>query len=76
VTEYSNFEEERAGVRDIMPFNLEDALKEAFGGKYRKGDRPHDVNVVVARGSKLINGQNPPSAGPTGAAVLDQILKW
>ena len=75
VTGYSNVEEEMAGVRDIMPFSLEDALKEASGGKYEKGEKAYDINVVVGRGGKLINGQNPPSAGPTGEAILKQIMK-
>jgi putative intracellular protease/amidase len=30
---------------------------------------------VVGRGGELINGQNPQSAGPTGTAILKQILK-
>jgi putative intracellular protease/amidase len=47
----------------------------ASGGKYLKGEKPYDVNVVVSRGGKLINGQNPPSAGPTGEAILKEILK-
>ena len=75
VTGYSNVEEEMAGVREIMPFSLEDALGDASGGHYKKGEKPYDVNVVVGRSGKLINGQNPPSAGPTGEAILKQILK-
>jgi putative intracellular protease/amidase len=75
VTGYSNVEEEMAGVRGIMPFSLEDVLGKASGGRYSKGEKPYDVNVVVGRGGKLINGQNPPSAGPTGTAILKQILK-
>ncbi|CZR66668.1 related to NonF protein, involved in nonactin biosynthesis [Phialocephala subalpina] len=75
VTGYSNVEEEMAGVRGIMPFSLETQLDEASGGNYSKGEKPYDVHVVVGRGGKLINGQNPPSAGPTGQAILDEILK-
>ena len=73
VTGYSNVEEEMAGVREIMPFSLEDALSEASAGNYTKGPKPFDVHVVVGRGGKLINGQNPASAGPVGQAVLDSI---
>lgn len=58
-----------------MPFSLENALSDASGGNYKKGEKPYDVNVVVGRGGKLIRGQNPPSAGPTGEAILKQILK-
>jgi putative intracellular protease/amidase len=75
VTGYSNVEEEMAGVRDIMPFSLEDALGKTSGGKYTKGEKPYNVHVVVGRGAKLINGQNPNSAGLTGTAILKQILK-
>jgi putative intracellular protease/amidase len=73
VTGYSNAEEEMAGVRQVMPFSLEDALSEASGGNYTKGPEPFDVHVVVGRGGKLINGQNPASAGPVGQAILDSI---
>jgi putative intracellular protease/amidase len=50
-------------------------LGKASGGKYSKGEKPYDVHVVVGRGGKLINGRNPNSAGPTGTAILKQILK-
>jgi putative intracellular protease/amidase len=66
VTGYSNVEEEMAGVRGIVPFSLEDALGKASGGRYSKGEEPYDVNVVIGRRGKLINGQNSQSAGPTG----------
>lgn len=62
-----------AGVRQVMPFSLEDALSEASDGNYTKGPEPFDVHVVVGRGGKLINGQNPASAGPVGQAILDSI---
>lgn len=73
ITGYSNVEEEMAGVSAIMPFSLEDALGKASGGRYKKGEKPYDVNVIIGRGGKLINGQNPPSAGPAGEAILKEI---
>jgi putative intracellular protease/amidase len=75
ITGYSNAEEELSGVKSVMPFSLEDQLNIASGGEYTKAEKPFDVSVVVGRGGKLINGQNPASAGPTGKAILDQILK-
>lgn len=50
MTGYSNVEEEMAGVRGIMPFNLEDALGEASGGKYSKGEKPYDVQLWLGEG--------------------------
>jgi len=73
VTGYSNVEEGMAGVVDIMPFSLEDALTKASGGRYSKAAEPLGVNVVVGRGGLLINGQNPASAGPTGEAILASL---
>lgn len=75
VTGYSNVEEGMAGVRDIMPFSLEDALSSASGQKYSKASKPLDVHVVVGRGGLLINGENPASAGPTGQAILQSLRK-
>ncbi|KAK5046193.1 hypothetical protein LTR84_008650 [Exophiala bonariae] len=73
VTGYSNVEEGMAGVVEVMPFSLEDALQTASGGHYKKATEPLGVNVVVARGGKLINGQNPASAGPTAEAILASL---
>ena len=75
MTGYSNVEEAMAGVREIMPFGLEDALAEASSERYEKGEKPYDMNVVVGRGGKLINGQNPLSAGPTVEAIVKEIMK-
>jgi putative intracellular protease/amidase len=75
VTGYSNVEEEMAGVREIMPFSLEDALASASGGGYEKAGEPLDVHVAVGRGGRLVNGQNPASAGPTGEAILESLRR-
>jgi putative intracellular protease/amidase len=73
VTGYSNTEENMAGVTEIMPFSLEDALTKASGGNYSKAKEPFGVHVVVGRGGNLINGQNPASTGPTGEAILERL---
>lgn len=58
-----------------MHFSLEDALGKASGARCKKGEKPYDVNIIIGRGGKLINGQNPPSAGPTREAILKETLK-
>lgn len=69
VTGFSNSEEIAVGLADVVPFLLEDALKEK-GGHYSKvADwQPH----VVADGN-LITGQNPASSEPTAAAMLELL---
>jgi putative intracellular protease/amidase len=73
VTGFSNAEEDTAGLTSAMPFKLEDKLNEASGGKYEKAAEQWGVKVVVARGGKLITGQNPASAGPLGEAIKKAI---
>ena len=69
VTGFTNSEEEAAGLTEIVPFLVEDMLKEN-GGKYsKKGDwEPH----VVSDGL-LITGQNPASSEPAAKALLDKL---
>lgn len=57
-----------------MPFLLEDALSEASGGKFEKAKEPWAEKVVVARGGRLITGQNPASATGVGQAIYDAIF--
>jgi len=73
VTGFSTAEEDQVGLTSAMPFILEDALNKASGGKYEKADKPWGQKVVIARGGRLITGQNPASAGGVGQAVLDAI---
>lgn len=76
VTGYSNVEEGMGGVRDVMPFSLEDALAHASRGHYSKVLEPLGVHVVVVgRNGLLINGENPASAHPTGAAILESLRR-
>lgn len=74
VTGFSNSEEDVVQLSSAMPFMLEDQLNEASGGKFIKADKDFGVKVVVARGGRLITGQNPASAGPLGQAIYDAIF--
>lgn len=66
VTGFTNTEEEAVGLTQIVPFRVEDMLKEN-GGNYAKGAdwQPH----VVTDGL-LITGQNPASSEPAARALL------
>jgi putative intracellular protease/amidase len=66
VTGFSNAEEEAVGLSAVVPFLLEDRLKER-GGIYSKAASwaPH-----VQLDGKLVTGQNPASSGPAADALL------
>ena len=66
VTGFTNEEEEAVGLTDIVPFLLEDVLKEQ-GADFSEGGtfKPH----VVTDGL-LVTGQNPPSSAPAAEALL------
>lgn len=69
VTGFSNSEEEAAGLTAVVPFLLEDMLKENTA-TYSKGDdwAPH----IVVDG-KLITGQNPASSEGAAKAVVQAL---
>lgn len=69
VTGFSNNEEEQAGLTKAVPFLLEDELNKNSGGKFQKADKAWAENVCVARGGRLITGQNPASATALGEAI-------
>lgn len=71
VTGFSNTEEEAVGLTQVVPFLVEDSLKQN-GGLYSKGPdwQPH----VVTDGL-LITGQNPASSEPAAAALLALLHK-
>ncbi|KAJ5035577.1 uncharacterized protein L3040_008043 [Drepanopeziza brunnea f. sp. 'multigermtubi'] len=71
VTGFSTSEEDAVGLTQAMPFILEDQLKVASGGKYRKADGDWAPNVVVS--GKIITGQNPASASGVGEAILKAV---
>lgn len=72
VTGFSNEEEEQVGKTKVVPFLLEDKMKEA-GGRYVKADKPWGERVVVD--GKLVTGQNPASAKGVGEAVVKLVGK-
>jgi putative intracellular protease/amidase len=66
VTGFTNAEEKAVGLAEVVPFLLEDRLKQR-GGLYSKGANwaPH-----VRVDGKLVTGQNPSSSGPAAKALL------
>lgn len=66
VTGFTNAEEEAVGLTAVVPFLLEDRLKER-GGLYSKGA---DWAPYVQVEGKLVTGQNPASSGPVAEALL------
>jgi len=74
VTGFSNSEEDAVQLTSAMPFSLEDALNKASGGHFEKASSDWGEKVVVARGGRLITGQNPASATGVGQAIYDAIF--
>ncbi|MCO8082815.1 MULTISPECIES: type 1 glutamine amidotransferase domain-containing protein [Acinetobacter] len=70
VTGFSNTEEDGVGLTDVVPFLVEDMLKEK-GGEYSKTE---DWQVYVQQDGLLITGQNPASSAATAEALL-KLLK-
>lgn len=66
VTGFSNEEEQAAGLTEVVPFLLEDALK-AQGAHYSAGAafQPH-----VEVDGRLVTGQNPASSEPAARELL------
>jgi putative intracellular protease/amidase len=69
VTGFSNSEEEAVGLLDVVPFRVEDMLKEN-AADYSRGDdwAPH----IVVDG-KLVTGQNPASSEGAAKAVVQAL---
>ncbi|MFD1079702.1 type 1 glutamine amidotransferase domain-containing protein, partial [Longispora fulva] len=59
VAAFSNAEEKLVGLRDNIPFSLEDRLK-TLGADYHSATLPFTSKVKVD--GKLVTGQNPASA--------------
>ena len=70
VTGFSNSEEDGVGLTAIVPFLVEDMLKEK-GGQYSKAE---DWQAYVQEDGLLITGQNPASSAATAEALL-KLLK-
>lgn len=69
VTGLSNFQEIIIGLNDIVPFRVEDELKNN-GGNYSKG---YDWESYVVSDGNLITGQNPSSAAAVAQTVVAQL---
>ncbi len=69
VTGFTNSEEEGVGLTDVVPFLLEDMLKEK-GGDYHKGD---DWAPFVLVDGKLVTGQNPASSEKAAEELLKLV---
>jgi putative intracellular protease/amidase len=69
VTGFTNTEEEAVGLTKVVPFLVEDMLKEN-GGDYSKGA---DWQSYVLTDGNLITGQNPASS-EAGAKALLKLL--
>ncbi|MCC8358987.1 type 1 glutamine amidotransferase domain-containing protein [Salinimicrobium sediminilitoris] len=67
VTAFSNNEEKLVGLRDNIPFSLEDRLK-TLGAKYSTATLPFTSRVKVS--GKLVTGQNPASAEKTAKELI------
>jgi putative intracellular protease/amidase len=69
VTGFTNTEEAAVGLTDVVPFLVEDMLKER-GGIYSK---TVDWGVHVLRDGLLITGQNPASSGPAAEELVKAL---
>jgi putative intracellular protease/amidase len=66
VTGFTNTEEKAAGLTEIVPFLVEDMLKQN-GGHYSKAA---DWQPYVVKDGLLITGQNPASSAPAAKELL------
>jgi len=69
VTGFTNSEEEAVQLTDVVPFLVEDMLKEN-GGIYSK---EADWNEYAVTDGNLITGQNPQSSGAVASRLYDML---
>ncbi|SJN25104.1 type 1 glutamine amidotransferase domain-containing protein [Psychrobacter sp. JB385] len=69
VTGFSNSEEEAVSLTDVVPFLVEDALKDN-GGHYEKAG---DWESFVVEDGLLITGQNPASSEETAKRLMAKL---
>ncbi len=69
VTGFSNTEEDAAGLADVVPFRVEDMLKQR-GARYTK-EKDFEPHLVMD--GMLITGQNPASSLPAAKALLEKL---
>ncbi len=71
VTGFANSEEEAVGLTQVVPFLVEDMLKQN-GGDYSKAA---DWASYVVEDGHLITGQNPASSEAVAKALLDRLAQ-
>jgi putative intracellular protease/amidase len=71
VAGFTNTEEEAVQLTNIVPFLVEDRLKE-LGGSYSKAD---DWQPYIVTDGLLITGQNPASSEPAAEELLKMLKK-
>lgn len=71
VTGFTNSEEEGVGLTDVVPFLVEDVLKQN-GGLYSRDD---DWQSYTVQDGLLITGQNPGSSAETAKVLLASLAK-
>lgn len=71
VTGFTNSEEQAVGLTGVVPFLVEDALRE-HGGNFSRGP---DWKAHVVRDGLLITGQNPASSAPAADMLLEQLRR-
>ena len=69
VTGFTNSEEEGVGLTDVVPFLVEDVLKQN-GSLYSRGD---DWQSYTVQDGLLITGQNPGSSAETAKVLLSSL---
>ncbi|TXC73721.1 type 1 glutamine amidotransferase domain-containing protein [Sphingorhabdus soli] len=69
VTGFTNGEEDAAGLTDVVPFLVEDMLKQ-HGSDYQKGA---DWSEFVVEDGNLITGQNPASSEKAAKQLMAKI---
>nr|WP_298996039.1 type 1 glutamine amidotransferase domain-containing protein [uncultured Allomuricauda sp.] len=70
LTSFTNSEEDAVGLTDVVPFLLEDALKEE-GAIYVNGE---DWSDVVVEDGNLVTGQNPQSSVTAAQKTIELTL--
>lgn len=68
---FTNSEERAVGRIDVIPYSLEDKMKE-LGAKFECG--PGDWSEYVVKDGRLITGQNPQSGRAVAEAVASTVL--
>jgi putative intracellular protease/amidase len=70
VTGFTNTEEQAVGLTQVVPFLVEDMLKQN-GARYSK---LADWQPYVVTDGLLITGQNPASSEPAAKALLKKLV--